>query len=311
MSSSFIGNYQLLRQIGRGGMAEVFLARSIRRGHMVALKITRSELTASPSAQQRLLDEAALMSRIHHRSVPRLLDSGLTLDGRAYLAIEWIQGSTLAEELRRCPLLPLTEAITIARQLAEALAAVSNAHIIHRDIKPENIIVTRHGGALEVKLIDFGIARSLRPTERERRLTTPGTVLGTPEYIAPEQLSDSAIDTRADLYALGVVMYRLFAGQLPFEVSRHTDHVDEVLAQRCASIPAPIAPRADLGGLLARRLNALVLKCLSTDPTQRPSSARSIAEALIPWEHPSESQRPRDWGGWFLLRSIYAVTDGA
>src|SRR5262249_49253974 len=202
------------RTLGRGGMATVYLAHDTMLDRPVVLKVLAEHLADDPEFRGRFLREARLAARLVHPNIVQVYDVGEDERG-PFIVMEYVDGETLADELRRRGRLPPQDVIAAGRQLCYALEAAHAAHLVPRDIKPQNILPNVHG---TVKLADFGIARSLEGT----RHTEVGTVLGTAAYLAPEQARGDEITPAADIYSLGVVLYELMTGKTPFDADTLT-----------------------------------------------------------------------------------------
>ena len=215
-AGSRIGPYEVLSLLGHGGMGRVYLARDTRLNRTVALKVLAVERAAHPEAQERLRREARAIASLNHPHICALYDFG-TIEGADYLVMEHLEGETLEMRLTRGPL-GLEEALDRAIEVAEALDFAHRAGIVHRDLKPANVMLTRTGA----KLLDFGIAVPQPDAEiarriEESRLTATGAMLGTPRYMAPEQLDGREADARTDLFALGLLLFEMVTGQEAFE----------------------------------------------------------------------------------------------
>jgi eukaryotic-like serine/threonine-protein kinase len=268
--------YTLKREIDRGGIGAVFEAEHRYTGRAVAIKLLTGEHAPNPESQERLLREARALTLARHPNVVTALDAGTTEDGTPYLVMELVEGRTLAGLLASRQKLPLADAVRAAIQLCDALAFAHERGIVHRDIKPSNIFVCRNDvGQEAIKVFDFGIASFGRESEKrtQPKLTQQGSVLGTPEYMAPEQLFAKAeVDHRSDLYAVGATLFECLAGVVPFEgnyaevlVKVSTQPLPDVRS-RCPDAPPALA--AALGTALAK------------DPAQRFGSARDFGRAL-------------------------------
>jgi tetratricopeptide (TPR) repeat protein len=260
-----IGRYRVLDQIGEGGMGRVLLAEDEALRRRVALKTLKRGDRAS---RNRFLREARVAARISHPNVCPIFEVGQQ-GGRPFLAMELLSGETLAARLRRGALSP-AEALDVAEDLLAALAALHDAGVVHRDLKPSNIFLTPHGA----KLVDFGIAHELPgdvslPISTE--LTLPGRLVGTPGYMAPEQILGKAADARADLFAAGAVLYEALAGHHPFR----GDDAGQALYAALYDEPAPLAGSAPLAAM-----DAPIRRALAKKPAERHASARAMAEAL-------------------------------
>jgi serine/threonine-protein kinase len=218
-SDPFIGKiladrYRILRTLGEGGMGRVYLAEHVRMGRLSAVKVMSPALAPTPDAISRFNREAANASRINHPNVAAIYDFGETEDGTLYLAMEYVEGRTLTAVLRDGgPLLPV-RAAELAGQIADGLHAAHHLGIVHRDLKPDNILVaTRHDGSEQVKIVDFGIAKTTQAGDQT--VTSLGVAIGTPEYMSPEQIAGESLDARTDLYSLGLVLFNMLTGVLP------------------------------------------------------------------------------------------------
>ena len=204
-----IGPYAITGTLGEGGMGIVYAARDERLNRPVALKMIRKTIF-NPAAAERLRREAQAAATVNHPNICQLYDIGGE-DGDLYIAMEFLEGESLAARLARGPV-PLSDSAAIALATLSALDALHGHGLMHRDLKPSNIFLTPHG----VKLLDFGLAQPIDVEERGTRLTTPGTVLGTPQYLPPEQVLGQPVDARGDLFAVGAVLYEMLTGRPPF-----------------------------------------------------------------------------------------------
>ncbi|HET7241176.1 MAG TPA: serine/threonine-protein kinase [Gemmatimonadales bacterium] len=266
-----LGPYLIEGELGRGGMATVYRAQDPRHGRTVAVKVLRPDV-AGLLAGERFAREIAIVARLSHPGILPLYDSGsFTRDDGTpvvYYSMPCLSGRSLRDRLREQPELPLAEAVTVAREVAAALAYAHDAGVVHRDIKPENIYLD-HGG---VRVADFGIARALGEAGGER-LTTSGLVLGTPTYMSPEQGLGDPLDGRADVYALGCVLYEMLAGTPPFSGATS----QAIFARHTAAAVPPLATvRPDVGPDLER----VVLRALAKAPANRFPSAAALEAAL-------------------------------
>jgi len=262
-----IGRYRVLDQIGEGGMGRVLLASDDTLRRKVALKTLKR---MDKSARRRFLREARAAARISHPNVCPIFEVGEE-GGRPFLAMELLPGETLAARLRREPLSP-TEALDLAEDLLAALGALHDAGVVHRDLKPSNIFLTPHGA----KLLDFGLARELpgdvaRALATATDLTRPGLIIGTPGYMAPEQILGHAVDARADLFAAGAVLYEALTGHRPFRGESAVEALSGTLYEE----PPPLA-----GAPALAALDAPIRRALAKKPAERYASARDMAGAL-------------------------------
>src|SRR5436853_4546941 len=211
-----ISHYKIISQLGAGGMGEVYLAEDTQLGRRVAIKLLPPELVADERANKRLVKEAHAAATLDHPNICSIYEVG-EADGHSFIAMQYIEGETLDSRIKRTPL-ELKESLTIAAQIADALAEAHSHGIIHRDIKPGNIMITKRGQA---KVMDFGLARVIAPAveseaETQSLLTTPGTIVGTMPYMSPEQVRGEVLDGRSDIFSFGVVLYEMLSGRQPF-----------------------------------------------------------------------------------------------
>ncbi|MCB9596761.1 MAG: serine/threonine protein kinase [Sandaracinaceae bacterium] len=264
------GRYRIVGKLGEGGMGLVYEANHVFLKTRVALKVLRAS-SADKEAIERLKREAQSASAIGNPHIVDVRDFGQLSDGATYVVMEFIEGVDLLTEIRK-DRLTTSRARNIAVQIAEALAAAHEQGIVHRDLKPENILLTTRNGQPDyVKLVDFGIARIQGAT----KLTAAGKVVGTPEYMAPEQCAGIDVDHRADIYALGVLLYEMLTGTLPFA----DDDLVQLLRKQIKEAPLPpsrVAPDADI----PLELEGIVLRCLAKRPSQRFQSMTELREAL-------------------------------
>jgi serine/threonine-protein kinase len=261
--------YRIVRELGRGGMAVVYLARDLKHGRDVAVKVVRPEVAAA-LGRDRFLREIAIAARLHHPNIVALYDSG-EADGFLYYVMPFEPGLSLRERLAREGPPPLDEAVLILRDVCEALAHAHQSGVVHRDIKPDNVLLAGR----RALVTDFGVAKALTEASGDGSpQTTAGFTLGTPAYMAPEQIGPNPhVDHRADIYAVGLLAYELLAGQPPFR--GETSH--EILAAHLAEPPPPLAQRrAELPAALAE----LVMKCLEKRPEDRWQQADQLARRL-------------------------------
>ncbi|MGH7676685.1 MAG: serine/threonine-protein kinase, partial [Gemmatimonadales bacterium] len=236
--------YHVVRKLGEGGMGQVFLAEHVKMGRQSAIKVMNPAMVHDPDAVARFNREAANASRISHSNVCAVYDFGETADGLIYLAMEYIDGVPLSSVLEREGALPVRRAVDLGLQVADALQAAHDLGIVHRDLKPDNIMLTRgRAGQEVVKVVDFGIAKAVSGDAGGQKVTKTGLVIGTPEFMSPEQLAGDPVDGRSDLYSLALVLYRAVTGRLPFE----GDTIQETMVKRLTDEPRSLAQaRPDL-----------------------------------------------------------------
>lgn len=256
-------------------MGTVFQAEHVRLKRPVAVKVMAAHLAEDQSALARFQREAEIISQLHHPHVVQVLDFDTTETGKPYLVMELLQGRSLDSVLSRHKKLSVGAALRIAIQAASALSAAHSAGIVHRDLKPANIFLVDAGDQLFVKLLDFGISKRTEENKSDRKLTGEFDILGTPDYMAPEQAlgKTAAVDHRGDQYALGVILYEMLAGQVPFAA----DDVMELLQRVIRD--APVAPSA-LRPELSRLIDDATLRALAKTPEGRFSTIAEFAEVL-------------------------------
>ncbi|KAB2839329.1 MAG: serine/threonine protein kinase [Burkholderiales bacterium] len=268
------GPYQILRLIGEGAMANVYLARHQHLGRVVALKRLKLQ-SGKDETLERFDREARLASQLHHPNIITVLDHGPVPGGGFYYAMEYIQGLTLTQWVEEHGPVPPGRVIRLLEQICAAVGAMHVKHLLHRDIKPDNVIAyAAHGDYDLVKLLDFGLIRDL-DHEASRDLTRGLRVLGTPAFMAPERLLDpKVIDPRTDLYGIGCIGYFLLTGRRPFEATLDAD-----LAQQVLHVPAPRAAPNSIFSV-PTRLDDLIDRALAKDMALRPESAAAFAAEL-------------------------------
>jgi tetratricopeptide (TPR) repeat protein len=266
LRAALTGRYVLERELGRGGMAVVYVARDVRHERRVAVKVMRPELAASLAAD-RFLREIHIAAELQHPLIVPLYDSGDTPDGLLWYAMPYVEGETLRARLAREQQLPLEDALAIARDAAEALTWAHAHGIVHRDIKPENILLSG-GHAL---IADFGLARAL--TQAAGGFTSSGLVVGTPQYMSPEQGAGGTVDARSDLYSLGCVLYEMLAGEPPFTGPTPQAVIARHVSERIPSLAVvrPAIPAA---------LSEVVERSLAKTPADRFPTAQVFRQAL-------------------------------
>ena len=266
--SLFAGRYDVLGTIGKGGMGVVYRAHDRKLDEVVALKVLRNEvLKDDPTLLDRFKQEIKLARRITHRNVLRTHDFG-EADGTPYISMEYLEGVTLKDLVRGKGALPLPVGLRIAKQMCLGLEAAHHEGVVHRDIKPQNMLILPETG--DVKIMDFGIARVSEMKAGAAGLTSTGTVMGTPDYMPPEQAQGHAADFRSDIYSLGVVFYEIFTGRLPF--------TGEKLVQVIMGhVQKPLPPPRTLNPQLPQDLEAVIVRCLEKKPAAR---YQKVAEVL-------------------------------
>jgi len=271
-----VGNYKITAKLGEGGMGVVYLAEHPVIGKKVALKAIHPELSRNSEVVSRFMTEAKAVNQIGHDHIVDIADFGTTPDGDFYFIMEYLQGESLAERLKRERFLPEERALGIAAQVADALGASHRQHIIHRDLKPENIFLIQRGGSDEfVKILDFGLAKLIQEDDRSLHKTRTGSVMGTPYYMSPEQCEGrDLIDNRSDIYALGVIIFELLTGKVPFGGEGY----GEIIVKHVTH-PPPSMRRINPGLSLAAE--QIVYRALSKNRDDRFSSMEELRLALL------------------------------
>jgi serine/threonine-protein kinase len=274
---SIADRYELVEQIGAGGMATVWKAEHKALRKAVAIKILHPELTSDPQFVARFEQEARLAAQLDHANCVATTDFGKTDDGLLYLVMELIVGVPLSELCGDGKKLPPGQAVELARQILRGLAKAHDAGIVHRDLKPSNVMVQRHpGGRDHVKVIDFGIAKMFAGTTLGPRVQTEaGLVFGTADFLAPERLSGQEADPRADLYSVAVLLYEMVTGRRPFEGE------DPITIVRRALTEEPLPPVRSAPDI-PLPLNDLIVKGLAKRPDDRWPNAREMLATLDP-----------------------------
>src|SRR5436309_9777601 len=316
-SGTKLGPYEILAMLGAGGMGEVYRARDTRLDRTVAIKVLASHLSSSPELKQRMEREAKAISSLNHPHICHLYDIG-SQHGTDYMVMEFLEGETLAERLRKGAM-PLNEIFKTGIAVAEALAFAHRQGIVHRDLKPGNIMLTQ-GGA---KLMDFGLAKplGLRNTAAGSGaapsftaaatlsgpsplspLTTAGSIIGTIQYMSPEQIEGKEADARSDIFAFGAVLYEMATGKRAFQGKSHLSTASSILEKDPDPISTiqPLAPKA---------LEHTVQTCLAKNPEERFQDAHDLkfqllwlagagAESSVAGKTPDERSSAKMWGAW-------------
>ena len=281
------GRYEVVGPLGEGGMGTVYKVRHVTLNRFFAMKVLRRDLATDADLAARFVQEARATAAIKHASVVAINDFGELDDGLPYFVMELLSGETLAVRMRARGPLPPREAIKIARRVADGLEASHKASVIHRDLKPENIFLVGKAAGKpaedEVRIVDFGAAKIVGAS----KLTRPGVVFGTPYYMSPEQASGQSVDARADVYSLGVLLYEMLTGRVPFEADTYMG----VLTKHMFA--TPLRPSETVAtGVQLFELETVVMRALEKDPNARYPSMSAVAQALDDAEKARPSGRP-------------------
>ena len=306
-----LGPYEILGSIGAGGMGEVYRARDTRLDRTVAVKILPAELSSDPERRKRLSREAKAISGLSHPNICTLYDVGHQ-DGTDFLVMEYLEGETLADRLEKGAM-RTDEALRIAMDIAGALDRAHREGIVHRDLKPGNIMLTKSGA----KLLDFGLAKAVAPAVNlsamptaSKPLTAEGKIVGTFQYMSPEQVEGKEVDARSDIFSFGAVLYEMATGRRAFEGKTQASLAAAILERDPPAMSAlvPMTPRA---------LDRLVRTCLAKDPDNRWQSAHDLrqelswiaegGEALAAAVAPVRPARPREWAAWSVAAALVVV----
>jgi tetratricopeptide (TPR) repeat protein len=292
-----LGTYEIQSAIGAGGMGEVYRATDTKLGRDVALKILPAAFTTDPQRVARFRREAQVLASLNHPHIGAIygLDDA---NGTQFLVLELVDGESLDKRIARGKI-PTTEAVAVAGQIADALAAAHEKGIVHRDLKPANIAITSGGNA---KVLDFGLARHATAGEMDdtrlvERLTAAGAVIGTPHYMSPEVLQGKPADVRSDIWAVGVVLYEMLAGRLPFEGGSAIEVSSTILRDETPSLPA----------VVPRRLRAIVDRCLAKRPDDRYQHAAHVRNALVELQAATRARRHVKPAFWAVGASAVLV----
>lgn len=268
--------YRVVKRLGEGGMSYVYLAEEVEGGRSVAVKILTPRLSRDPGSTERLKREASIAMRLQHPNVCPILRVGQTADGLLYLVMPYLAGKPLSELEARSGPLPVGTGIPLLIQVCSGLQHAHELQIVHRDLKPENVMLVPEPGAPgghRAVVMDFGLAKERRAGAELVKLTATGIVLGTPEFMSPEQIRGKPLDGRSDIYALGVLAFEMFTGQLPFPGKT----AQEAMLARLKSEPLRLRQvRPDLPA----KLEAVIARTLQPHPEDRYASMNELAAAL-------------------------------
>jgi hypothetical protein len=268
--------FEVVERVGEGGMGVVYRARQRGMDRDVAIKVLHRAMTANLTVVRRFKLEALAVSKLRHPNTIQIFDFGTTDDEQLYLAMEFLQGVSLHRLLSKERVLPVERALRIAGQIGKSLREAHAKGIVHRDLKPDNIFLTVVGEEADfVKVLDFGVAKLREGDKAEGTLTKAGSIFGTPRYMSPEQSVSASVDARSDLYAIGVILYEMLMGRVPFD----GDNTLGILIQHVQEPPSPFrVVRPDL--VVPSDVELLVMRLLAKTPEQRPQSAEALVRDL-------------------------------
>jgi len=266
--------YQVLKKLGEGGMSYVYLAKEISSGEEVAIKVLSPKLATDKSSVERLRREAGLAMRLDHPNVCRIFRLGESEDGLIYLVMPYLKGELLSDREVKSGPMTLETGVRLLRQVCAGLQHAHELQIVHRDLKPENIMIVPDADGDKAVVMDFGLAKERRADPAIQKLTATGIILGTPEFMSPEQIRGKVLDARSDIYALGIVAFEMFTGKLPFQGR----NAQEMMIARLRGTPTPLRQvRGDLPEALERAL----AKSMDANPDNRYATAIEFGDALM------------------------------
>jgi serine/threonine protein kinase len=270
------GHYRIDRKVGEGGMSFVYLATDVATGERYAIKVLSSALSDDTNAMARLRREASFGMRLAHPNICHIIRLGETEDGLVYVVMPFVQGEILADRTNRIGHNTLADTVRLVADMAAGLHFAHQLKIVHRDLKPENIMVTRGtDGVDRAVVMDFGLAKERRADAELQKLTATGIILGTPEFMSPEQLRGKPLDPRTDVYSLGLMTYEMLTGKLPFQGRTQ----QELMIARLRSDPTPLRQtKPELN--LPEAVEAVLAKSLKRNPDERQQTALEFSEAL-------------------------------
>jgi serine/threonine protein kinase len=275
VGTKIFGDYLIRKKLGEGGMGAVFLAEHKSIDQRLAIKVLHGDAAQNPELVERFNREARAIARLTNQNIIRVFVFGRTPEGLLYLAMEFVEGKPLRDLIEKENHLSELRAISVMRQTLHALNEAHELGIVHRDLKPDNIMITRFRGVEEfVKVLDFGIAKVKEPNGQQAKLTQAGVVYGTPEYLSPEQAQAKELDGRSDLYSMGIILYEMITGTVPFQSKTAVT----ILAAHVYDPPDP--PSKKVRFAISPRMERIIMKALEKDPNKRYQTAMAFLEDL-------------------------------
>lgn len=288
------GRYEIVKKIGEGGMSFVYLANDVATRERYAIKVLSAALSQDENAMARLRREAALGMRLAHPNVCHIIRLGETEDGLVYVVMPYVDGEILADRTNRRGQLPLHEVSKLLKDMASGLHVAHELKIVHRDLKPENVMVCRTDEGVDYAVVmDFGLAKERKAGTELQKLTATGIILGTPEFMSPEQLRGKPLDARTDIYSLALMAYEMLTGKLPFQGRTQ----QEMMIARLRNEPTPLRKtRPDLD--LPESIERVLHRAMDRNPDDRYQSALEFADAFVAAAN-ERINRPQSEGGLF------------
>lgn len=269
------GRYSIERKVGEGGMSFVYLATDIATRERYAIKVLSAALSQDANAMARLRREASVGMRLAHPNVCHIIRLGETEDGLVFVVMPFVEGELLADRTNRLGHIPLRDAVPLVRDMAVGLSVAHELEIVHRDLKPENIMVSTRDGRDVAVVMDFGLAKERRAGAELQKLTATGIILGTPEFMSPEQLRGKPLDARTDIYSLALMTFEMLTGKLPFQGRTQ----QELMIARLRNEPTPLRTmRPELG--FPEDVERVLLKAMARNPDERYQSTMEFADAF-------------------------------
>ena len=270
------GHYEIVKKIGEGGMSFVYLAKDVATRERYAIKVLSSSLSQDENAMARLRREAVLGMRLEHPNICHIIRLGETEDGLVYVVMPFVDGEILADRTNKRGQLPLAEVVPLLRDMATGLHVAHELKIVHRDLKPENVMVCKRPDGTDYAVVmDFGLAKERKAGAELQKLTATGIILGTPEFMSPEQLRGKPLDPRTDIYSLGLMTYEMLTGKLPFQGRTQ----QEMMIARLRSDPTPLRKmRPELN--LPESIERVLVKAMQRNPDDRYQTTIEFSDAF-------------------------------